>query len=136
MSHHAYCLGIDLVAYGDAPVHVLGTDVPPDGGLAVVVRLKDIAATVQAEGGATGAAALAVAPNTVARAAYAKIADQLAAGFAEKNVPVDVRVVASSQRPTGDAPKGELLSGVGIGVGVTLGGYGAFRLIKHFLGRR
>lgn len=116
------------------PVHGLDAVGAADTGHALVVKLRDLQGTVAKQGGAAGAAAFALAPATVAGHAYEVMKTQMADGFRQKGVDVDISVVTTA--PNTPAPPGELLTGIGIGVVGSGALYGVWKLISHLLRRR
>ena len=101
-----------------------------DGGLYVAVRLKDPAALVKSQGGATGALAYQIAPQTITKTVYDTLAGKLSDALLQQGVAADV----TTQSTPGAAPgKSDLASGIAIGaigLGARLGAVALF-LARH-----
>lgn len=104
------------------------------GARAVLIRVKDVAALVKAQGGGVGAFAVSLAPDTISDVVYSKIAAELASGFKEKGVDVDVKVVSPvGFQLAGSSPIWKPLA---ITFGAAGAGYGAWRIFKWWRGRK
>lgn len=106
-----------------------GSDILGGDGLAVVIRLKDVAKVMREKGGATGQLAFGLVPQTAEKAAYGQIRDKIAAGLHDEGVDADVRVV--SGEGYGSSPQ-DLLLGAGLGAGAL----GLMLLAARMLKRR
>ena len=99
---------------------VLGAYSP--GTRAVLIRFKDIESLVAVKGGATGAAAYAIAPNTVEAKAYADLAAKLKEGLEKEGAPADVTVVnPASYRPAAGSSGWKWLAIGLVGIGAVVG---------------
>ncbi len=105
------------------------------GDLLVTVKLKDVAGTVKSQGGATGALAQMLAPHTIEKTVYDKIASKLKAGFTQQGVDADVTVMDAAAVPGAPAKSTEFLRGAAVGVGAVGGGYLIYKYaIKRLIG--
>lgn len=89
---------------------------PGGGDPALVIRVKNTADVVKAQGGGAGAIAFSLAPATITAQVYSTMQAQLKTKLKEQGVDADVTVTTTP--PTGPAPKGDLLTGVVLGAGV------------------
>ena len=97
----------------------------PMSSRALLIKVKDVAGLVRAQGGATGAVAFALTPDTIENTVYEKMKDELSKGLKEKNVSADVTVV----QPAGFQPAvSAYLRGAVLGAGVIGIGWGLFKL--------
>lgn len=85
------------------------------GGPAVVVRLLDVRALVEREGGGAGSLAMMVAPGTIEAKVYDKVREELASALSSKGVLAEVSVV--DQAPRGPRPKTDITTGIALGAG-------------------
>lgn len=97
---------------------------------ALVVRVKNVGDAVKSQGGATGALAFSITPETISNVVYSKIRDELISGFRDKGIDVDVQL--TSTPPTGPAPKNEFLRGAALGAGTIA----ALLLLKGLFSKR
>ena len=103
-------------------------------GRSVLIQVRDTKALAAAKGGATGAAAAKLFPDTIDAKVYSDMRDKIAAGLKAEGVDADVSVVVPEGRvPAGSSP---IWKPIAITLGVGLGGYGIWRIVKHFRGKR
>lgn len=90
-----------------------------DGGLYVAVRLKDPGALVQSQGGATGALAYKIAPQTITKTVYDTLASKLSDALLQQGVLADVSTQATpgAAPPKSDFASGLVVGAVGLGAG-------------------
>lgn len=123
-----YGISCDVVGAVAAPV---GSD------RAIVVRPRDVAAVVRQQGGAAGALAMRLVPETVANEFFARFATELRDGMRKNGVDADVYVTAPAPPAAGAPARSDFLGGALVGAGGAAALYGIARLIQHLIrGRR
>jgi len=117
--------------------YLIGSDVlgAVEGDRYLTVRLKDPAAVVRAQGGAAGALALRLAPNTVLNAAYDAMKKQFEAQSAARGVELDVAVHSGTPSDSPLTPS-DFLRGTLVGGGVVGLGWVVTTLVRHLLRRK
>lgn len=135
-----YFIGTDVLGAEDAlSIEFSGEQFPnlvgaADPGPFVVIHVKDPAALVAAQGGATGSAAFGLVPQTITSTIYSRMRDEIAKGMQEKGVDADVRVV--DNRPPGGPGSSDFLVGSVVGAAVVGVTYGLIKLAKFLFARR
>ena len=114
---------------------VFGATVPEaGGGPYVTIHFKDIPAVVKGKAGAIGGLMAGLVPKTIEAKVYAETAKKIFDQMKEQGADADVRVVTTA--PFGGPFKQDFLIGGAVGVGMVGVGFGLFKLIKHFIGRK
>jgi hypothetical protein len=100
----------------------------------VVIRIKNMADVIKAQGGALGNLAFSLTPQTVANLAFSRMRDEFKKSLADKGVDADVTLAAAG--PATKAPRGELVTGVIVGAGAIGVGWGLWRLLRSLKTKR
>ena len=103
-------------------------------GRGVLIQVRDTKALAALKGGAAGGFAANLFPDTIDAKVYSDMRDKIAAGLKSEGVDADVSVVV----PEGHVPAGAspIWKPIAITLGVGLGGFGIWRIVKHFRGKR
>lgn len=113
---------------------VVGATTPAAQGPFVTIHVKNAPELVAKQGGSIGSLAFGLVPQTITNKIYTEMASEIGKGMREKGVDADIKVVGNlpAVRPLSqDFTVGALIGAGGVGIG-----YGIFRLVKHFLGRK
>jgi hypothetical protein len=120
----------------NASCDVIGaTSAPSAPDRAIVIRPRDVGATVRAKGGAAGTLAYALIPETVSNQFYEQFSAQLRDGLKQQGVEADVYVAAVPPAQAGPT-KSDFVGGAAVGAGGAAAIYGVVRLIQHLIRRR
>lgn len=128
-----YLLGTDVLgASGVLPWQ--GASVDAGGGPYVTIHVRDIPGLVRAQGGATGALAQNLLPQTIQNKVYGDIQSEIAKAMKAKGVDAEVKIVSTA--PLGGPLKRDFLVGSAVGAGALGLGYAITKIITHLFGRK
>lgn len=134
--------GTDVIGgdFGNFEAEIFGATMPPQpqppqqNGPFITIHVKDVPALVKAKGGSIGGLVAGLLPQTIEAKVYGDMASQFKEKLKEQGVDADVAVVTAA--PFGGPFKRDFLIGGAVGVGMVGVGFGLFKLIKHFIGRK
>ena len=101
---------------------------------ALLIQVRDVPALVASKGGAAGAFAMKLVPETIAATVYGKMRDEFASKLKEQGVDADVQVVSpAAYQPAGVNPVWRPLA---IGFGVAFAGFATWKVVDFIRRRR
>jgi len=99
-------------------------------GRAILIRVKNALALAASQGGAAGAIASKLVPQTVGSTVLSKMVDQLSSNLKQNGVDADVSIVADAGQKAVSGGR-DLLVGVGIGVAGTGALWALWKLLRR-----